>query len=62
MILASVGLAVALFTGCSTMNSTQPAITKADFGKTTDGQAVEIYTLKNPAGMEANVLTYGGIV
>jgi aldose 1-epimerase len=37
-------------------------ITKADFGATTSGQAVEIYTLRNPHGAEARILTYGGIV
>lgn len=35
-------------------------IEKADFGKTNDGQAVEIYTLTNSNGMEARVMTYGG--
>src|SRR6478672_10688172 len=37
-------------------------ITKASFGKTTDGQSVDIYTLKNRRGMEARITTYGGIV
>ncbi|HEX7570126.1 MAG TPA: aldose epimerase family protein, partial [Verrucomicrobiae bacterium] len=37
-------------------------VTKADFGKTTEGQAVEIYTLHNAKGAEAKIMTYGGIV
>ena len=37
-------------------------ITKADFGKTPDGIAVDIYTLRNAKGAEARILTYGGIV
>src|SRR6185369_664951 len=37
-------------------------ITKASFGKTTDGQSVDIYTLKNRRGMEARITNYGGIV
>ncbi|MCP4848714.1 MAG: galactose mutarotase [Verrucomicrobiaceae bacterium] len=37
-------------------------ITKAPFGKTSDGQAVDIYTLSNPGGMEAKITNYGGIV
>ena len=32
------------------------------FGKNSDGQSVEIYTLKNKNGVEAGILTYGGIV
>ncbi len=58
----SASIAAACFTGCSTMNTSKGTITKADFGKTTEGQAVEIYTLRNANGMEANIMTYGGIV
>src|SRR5215475_13408531 len=32
------------------------------FGKTKDGQSVEIYTLTNANGVEARITTYGGIV
>ena len=59
---ASLGLLAACFTGCSTMNAPKGSITKADFGKTPDGQAVEIYTLRNSRGAEARIMTYGGIV
>jgi aldose 1-epimerase len=38
------------------------SITNAAFGKTADGKAVEIYTLRNANGMEARIATYGGIV
>src|ERR1043166_3872135 len=40
----------------------QPSITRKPFGKTTDGQSVDIYTLKNTNGMEARITNYGGIV
>ena len=40
----------------------QPAITKAPFGKTKDGESVDIYTLRNTKGMEARITNYGGIV
>ncbi|MEJ0089307.1 MAG: aldose epimerase family protein [Limisphaerales bacterium] len=43
-------------------NASKGTITKADFGKTTDGVPVEIYTLRNSKGMEATIMTYGGIV
>jgi aldose 1-epimerase len=59
----SLGLAATCFTGCETMNN-QPigTITKADFGQTPDGKAVELYTLRNTKGMQATIMTYGGIV
>ncbi len=57
------GLLAVSLVGCETM-STNPksTITKADFGKTPDGQAVDIYTLHNSKGAEARIMTYGGIV
>ncbi|MBO0858025.1 MAG: galactose mutarotase [Chloracidobacterium sp.] len=33
-----------------------------DFGKTKDGQSVEIYTLTNANGVEARITNYGGII
>ena len=59
---ASLGLSAACFSGCSTMKTSNGTITKADFGITPDGKLVEIYTLKNDAGAEARIMTYGGIV
>ncbi len=35
---------------------------KQAFGNTPDGQAVDLYTLTNKNGMEATIITYGGIV
>ena len=37
-------------------------IEKSDFGKTPDGTAVSLYTLKNSKGMEAKIITYGGAI
>jgi aldose 1-epimerase len=37
-------------------------VSHAPFGKLPDGAVVEQYTLKNTAGMEVRVLTYGGII
>jgi len=40
----------------------RPEITAEPFGKTPDGLPVEIYTLRNKNGLEARIMTYGGIV
>jgi aldose 1-epimerase len=37
-------------------------ITKESFGTAPDGQAVDLFTLRNRHGMEAKIMTYGGIV
>jgi aldose 1-epimerase len=37
-------------------------IEKKSFGKTAAGQAVDLYVLTNKNGMEADIITYGGIV
>ena len=37
-------------------------VTSKPFGKTPDGTAVELFTLTNAHGMEASIMTYGGIV
>lgn len=59
----SLSIFAACLTGCNTMsNTSKGTITKADFGKTPDGTPVELYTLRNSKGMEATIMTYGGIV
>src|SRR5574338_121688 len=37
-------------------------VTKEPFGKTPDGQQVDLYTLRNAHGVEAKITNYGGIV
>ena len=44
------------------MPAQEPTITKTPFGTTKDGQAVELYTLKNIHGLTAKVMTYGAII
>ncbi len=39
-----------------------PAADKVAWGKTPDGQNVDLYTLKNAKGAEAKIMTYGGVV
>lgn len=56
-------LAVALVPEISmTALRTKPHITAAAFGRLPDGRAVKLYTLQNRRGMEARIMTYGGIV
>ena len=61
--ITALGIAAACFTGCESMSNTpKGTITKADFGKTPEGKTVELFTLRNSKGMEATIMTYGGIV
>ncbi|HEY6340314.1 MAG TPA: hypothetical protein VIY49_02385 [Bryobacteraceae bacterium] len=55
---ASLALAMA---GCSSQKETAVARenTKISWGKTRDGKPVELYTLKNAKGAEAQIATYG---
>lgn len=54
------GVLVSLMQGMA--SGAQAGIKKEPFGKTADGQAVEIYTLTNAKGAEARIMTYGGTV
>src|SRR5947199_587281 len=42
--------------------SGQAKITKESFGKTSDGQNLDIYTLTNRRGAEVKITSYGGII
>ena len=58
-------LAALLFVAaCEPPPSSQPAPTvmQAPFGTTSDGEAVEVYTLTNANGVEVRAITYGGII
>ncbi len=45
-----------------TSTATAGTIDKVPFGTTRDGQAVELYTLKNSGGASAKVMTFGAII
>lgn len=54
---------VALLVLCLTPRSfAEDSVTRKPFGKTPDGQAVDLYVLTNAAGMRATIMTYGAIV
>ena len=55
-------LAVICLSGCVTQPTGRAGIVKAPFGKTPDGTPVDIFTLRNANGCEANICNYGGIV
>ena len=50
--------------GCSSREvpAVPVASTKISWGKTPEGQPVELYTLTNAKGSEARIMTYGGVV
>jgi aldose 1-epimerase len=45
-----------------TGGASKRGVARAPFGKTGNGQTVEIYTLTNAQGVEMRVITYGGII
>ena len=54
--------ALLLLLASAAIATAQTGITKESFGKTADGQSVDIYTLTNRHGMKARITNYGGIV
>ena len=55
-------LVAVVMMACAVIVDAKPSIKKESFGKTADGTAVDIYTLTNVKGVEAKIITYGGIV
>jgi aldose 1-epimerase len=52
----------ALLWGSGAMSKEKPRIQKQVFGANTDGKQVDIYTLTNSNGLEARIMSYGGVV
>jgi len=50
------------FNELTTCGGKEMGIEKQAFGKTKEGQNVDLYTLANANGLEAKIMTYGGIV
>jgi aldose 1-epimerase len=58
-------LTAMVLTSCGSDNSAhegKPALRMRAFGKTAQGEPVDLYTLTNAKGVEAEIATYGGIV
>lgn len=55
-------IGIIFFSGAAMRTEAKPSVKKGSFGKTADGRAVEIYTLKNSTGAESKIITYGGTV
>jgi aldose 1-epimerase len=62
LILGAVACAVLLAAVAAQAAQPGDNISKKAFGTTPDGQAVELYTLRNAKGGEVSIMTYGGIV
>src|SRR5262245_27124137 len=60
--ISTMTLCVAVALLCGFGGKGKATLKKEDFGKTKDGQIVELYTLTNANGVEARITTYGGIV
>ncbi|MGP8200692.1 MAG: aldose epimerase family protein [Limisphaerales bacterium] len=56
------GAGVWLLSGCASESAPASHIDKQPFGTGPNGEAVDIYTLRNSKGAEARIMTYGGIV
>src|SRR5215470_10772638 len=46
----------------ATVVAVDAQVSKQSFGKTPDGQQVDLYTLRNTRGAEATIMNYGAIV
>lgn len=56
--------AAAALAGCAPKSEEQGStkMNRQSFGKTNDGEAIDLYTLKNSTSMDAAIMNYGGIV
>src|SRR5512137_665672 len=63
-LLHAVVLSVLLVTAfsCKQSTTTGGSMSKESFGNAPDGTPVYLYTLSNSHGMEARIITFGGII
>lgn len=62
MKLRRISLLLILILTTAAVAHAQANITKQTFGKTADGQSVDLYTIRNTRGFEAKITNYGGIL
>src|SRR5215208_921120 len=55
-------ISLLLFLILATLVAARAQVTKQSFGKTSDGQNINLYTLRNSHGVEAKITNYGGIL
>ena len=55
-------LLLVLLTASAVLAHAQATISTEQFGRTNDGQSVDLYTLRNVHGVEAKITNYGGIL
>jgi len=48
--------------GCNSMNQTTPKVQQSSFGATSDGTAVDLFTLSNRNGMTVKLISYGATI
>jgi aldose 1-epimerase len=60
--ISTIALCAAVALLCGFGGKGKATLKKEDFGKTKDGQSVDLYTLTNANGVEARITTYGGII
>jgi len=51
-----------LLLSCALIGQAQATVTTEPFGRTNDGESVDLYTLRNVHGVEAEITNYGGIL
>jgi aldose 1-epimerase len=62
MLLVGAGACIAGLVGCASAGKPSAGISRQSIGKAPDGKAVDLFTLRNSKGSEAQIMTYGGIV
>lgn len=62
ILLAGMVLITGCLLGCASGGGAGGEISQEPFGTTPDGTKVDIFTLRNPGGIEARICNYGGIV
>lgn len=60
--LGRIGVCVVLLLGAAWGQERSPAIARTDWGTTSNGEPVSLYTLVGPGGLEARISNFGGVI